>query len=73
MIATAGLMSLPFDHDRLCHPDVEDVMKNTKTLLALILLASTVGIDAAQAAPMPTNVAAMKGAADNAAVQVRWG
>jgi len=73
VLAKAGLISLPFDHDCLCQPDVEDVMTNTKTLLALILLASTVGIGAAQAAPMPTNVAAMKGAADNPTVQVRWG
>ncbi|MGY3529085.1 hypothetical protein [Bradyrhizobium sp. USDA 4452] len=48
-------------------------MKNTKTLLALTLLASTVGIGVSQAAPLPTNIAAMKSAVDNDAVQVRWG
>lgn len=63
----------PRDHDCLCHPDVEDVMMNTRTLLALTLLASTIGIGAGQAAPLPTNVAAMKGAVDSATVQVRWG
>ncbi|MCC8944719.1 hypothetical protein H8A97_06235 [Bradyrhizobium sp. Arg62] len=49
-------------------------MKNTKTLPALILLASMVGIGASQAAPLPTNVAAMKGMVEsNTALQVRWG
>ncbi|MGY4569521.1 cytochrome c553 [Bradyrhizobium sp. USDA 3256] len=65
---------LSFDRDCLCHPDVEDVMTNTKTLPALILLASMVGIGASQAAPLPTNVAAMKGMVEsNTAHQVRWG
>ncbi|GKQ55107.1 hypothetical protein [Bradyrhizobium sp. Ce-3] len=48
-------------------------MNNTKTLLVLTLLASTVGIGAGQAAPLPTNIATMKAAVDNNAVQVRWG
>lgn len=49
-------------------------MTNAKTLLALILLASMAGIGASQAAPLPTNVAAMKGMVENnTALQVRWG
>ncbi len=64
---------LPFDHDHQCHPRLEDATANTKTLLALILLASTIGFSMSRAAPLPTNIAAMKGAVDNAAVQVRWG
>nr|WP_246668117.1 hypothetical protein [Bradyrhizobium elkanii] len=42
-------------------------------LLILTLLASTAGIGAGQAAPLPTNIAAMKAAVDGSAVQVRWG
>ncbi|QOZ37738.1 hypothetical protein [Bradyrhizobium sp. CCBAU 53421] len=42
-------------------------------MLAFVLLASTIGVSASRAAPLPTNVAAMKGAVDNSAVQVRWG
>ncbi|MBR1202986.1 MULTISPECIES: hypothetical protein [unclassified Bradyrhizobium] len=48
-------------------------MKNTKTLLALTLLASAVAIGGGRAAPLPTNIAAMKGVVDNSAVEVRWG
>ncbi|WP_372482615.1 hypothetical protein [Bradyrhizobium ivorense] len=48
-------------------------MKNTNTLLATILLASTIGIGAGRAAPLPTNVAAMKGMVDNGVVEARWG
>src|SRR5262245_48714023 len=64
---------LPFDHDCLCHPTAEDVMKNTKSLLALTLLASAIGFSPGQAAPLPTNITAMKGAVDNTALQVQWG
>ena len=61
------------DRGRTRHPDVEDIMKNTNTLLATILLASTIGIGAGRTAPLPTNVAAMKGMVDNGVVEARWG
>ena len=62
--------------DGSCVTDMEEVMRfaNTGPLAVLAGLAMACSFTAAQAAPLPTNVATMKAiVADDTVQQVRWG